>query len=151
MSGFFEIGIYHTKTEQNVGTLWRSAYQLGAAGIFTIGKRYSKQASDTMKSWRNIPLRNYVDFVDFNAHRPLESILVGIEFGGHQLSNYVHPKKCIYLLGAEDSGLPTEILSKCDQVISIESLTQPSYNVAVAGSIVMYHRFMCEVGNQCRN
>lgn len=30
--GYFEIGVYHPKTPMNVGTLWRSAYQLGAAG-----------------------------------------------------------------------------------------------------------------------
>ncbi len=36
---YFEIGIFHPKTKENIGTLWRSAYQLGAAGIFTIGKR----------------------------------------------------------------------------------------------------------------
>jgi len=28
---YFGIGIYQGKTESNVGTLWRSAYQLGAA------------------------------------------------------------------------------------------------------------------------
>lgn len=140
--GYFEIGIYHTKTEVNVGTLWRSAYQLGASGIFTIGKRYKSQSSDTMKSWRHIPLRNYADFDDFNCHRPMDAILVGVEFGGHHLSNYVHPKNCIYLLGAEDNGLPQNIIDRCNHLISIESIEQPSYNVAVAGSIVMYHRMM---------
>lgn len=34
---YFAIGIYHPKTEMNMGTLWRSAYQLGASYIFTIG------------------------------------------------------------------------------------------------------------------
>ena len=142
MSGYFEIGIYHTKTEVNVGTLWRSAYQLGAQGIFTIGKRYKSQSSDTVKAWKQIPLRNYIDFEDFNNHRPAEAILVGVEFGGHKLSSYVHPKNCIYLLGAEDSGLPQEIIDKCNQLISIESVNTQSYNVAVAGSIVMYHRLL---------
>ena len=36
MSGYFEIGIYNGKTEVNMGTLWRSAYQLGASGIFIV-------------------------------------------------------------------------------------------------------------------
>jgi tRNA(Leu) C34 or U34 (ribose-2'-O)-methylase TrmL len=44
---YFEIGIYHPKTRNNVGTLWRSAYQLGASGLFTIGRRYERQSSDT--------------------------------------------------------------------------------------------------------
>ena len=142
MSGFFEIGIYHTKTEVNVGTLWRSAYQLGASGIFTIGRRYKSQSSDTVKSWRHIPLRNFVDFDDFSKHRPMDAVLVGVEMGGHKLTNYIHPKSCIYLLGAEDSGLPTDIIDRCNHLVSIESVNTESYNVAVAGSIVMYHRLL---------
>jgi len=35
--GYFEIGILHPRNSANVGTLWRSAYQLGASGIFIIG------------------------------------------------------------------------------------------------------------------
>lgn len=30
---YFEIGIFHPKHGENIGTLWRTAYQLGAAGI----------------------------------------------------------------------------------------------------------------------
>ena len=46
--GFFGVGIENTKTHQNIGTLWRSASIMGASFMFTIGKRYKKQASDTM-------------------------------------------------------------------------------------------------------
>jgi tRNA G18 (ribose-2'-O)-methylase SpoU len=146
MRGFFEIGIYHTKTEMNVGTLWRSAYQLGASGIFTIGRRYKAQSSDTVKAWRQIPLRNYEDYADFNNHRPMDATLIGIEMGGHGLANFIHPKNCIYLLGAEDNGLPQEIIDKCNMIVSIEAINQQSYNVAVAGSIVMYHRTIQNLG-----
>ena len=140
MRGFFEIGIYQPKTEVNVGTLWRSAYQLGANGIFTIGKRYEKQASDTCVAGRHIPLRHYIDFEDFNSHRPSLATLIGIEMDGDTLSYFSHPEQAIYLLGAEDDGLPRDILYKCQYTVSLESIRQPSYNVAVAGSIVMYHR-----------
>jgi tRNA (guanosine-2'-O-)-methyltransferase len=44
MRGYYGIGIENVKTAENVGTLWRSAYILGASFIFTIGKRYKKQA-----------------------------------------------------------------------------------------------------------
>lgn len=140
--GYFEIGIYHSKAEVNIGTLWRSAFQLGANGIYTIGRRYKKQSSDTGKAWRNIPLRHYEDFDEFYSMLPFNSILVGVEFGGENLSNYAHPDRAIYLLGAEDYGLPDEIMRKCHQIISIESIRQPSFNVAVVGSIVMYDRLV---------
>lgn len=137
---FFEIGIYQSRTIENLGTLWRSAYQLGAAGIFTIGRRYSSQPSDPFRVPRHIPLRHYADFDHFLEQRPMETILVAIETGGTPLSAFQHPAQAIYLLGAENGGLPDEVLQKCNAVVSIESVLRQSYNVAVAGSIVMYHR-----------
>lgn len=142
MRGYFEIGIYHTKTAANVGTLWRSAYQLGAAGIFTIGQRYLKQTSDTPKTYRHIPMREFLTFDEFISARPRNALIIGIEIGGRPLSKYCHPEQAIYLLGAEDNGLPDSIREQCNMLISIESLRTESYNVAVAGSIVMYHRYL---------
>ena len=137
---FFEIGVYHPKTAVNIGTLWRSAYQLGAAGIFTIGRRYKKQSSDTYKTFRHIPLRNYIDYDDFNEHRPMDAQLIGIEMDGEPLSEFKHPKQAIYLLGAEDHGLPDIIQEKCNKIISLSAVNRASFNVAVAGSIVIYDR-----------
>lgn len=37
--GYFGIGILQGKTEGNQGTIWRSAFQFGAAFVFTIGAR----------------------------------------------------------------------------------------------------------------
>lgn len=138
--GYFEIGIFMNKTPQNLGTLWRSAYQLGASGIYTIGRRYSQQASDTVKAYRHIPLRSYDDFDQFYEHLPYDARLIGIEMGGTELSAFKHPERAVYLLGAEDSGLPGRIMEKCHALIALHAERIESYNVAVAGSIVMYHR-----------
>lgn len=140
MGGYFEIGIYHGKSSVNIGTLWRSAYQLGAAGIFTIGRRYKKQASDTTHTWQRIPLRNYADFDDFNAHRPYDAPVIAVEMGGQALEEFRHPERAIYLLGAEDHGLPSSIIKRCQHTVSLLSIRLESYNVAVAGSVVIYHR-----------
>jgi tRNA G18 (ribose-2'-O)-methylase SpoU len=138
--GYFEIGIYQGKTVMNLGTLWRSAYQLGAAGIFTIGQRMPMQASDTLKAYRHIPLRRFDTFEQFMNARPLDCPLIGVEMGGKPLVDYPHPQRATYLLGAEDTGLPHRIREKCQSIVSIESTRSESYNVAVAGSLVMYHR-----------
>ena len=138
--GYFEIGIFHCKTYENVGTLWRSAYQLGAAGIFTIGRRFKKQASDTVKAYRHIPYREYNTLEEFLSNRPHDCVLIGIEQDGTPLRHVVHPERAIYLLGAEDHGLTKEAISKCQHTIELDSVQMNSYNVAVAGSIVMYHR-----------
>jgi tRNA G18 (ribose-2'-O)-methylase SpoU len=138
--GYFEIGIYHVKSEVNIGTLWRSAFQLGASGVFTVGKRYGKQASDTWYSTRHMPLRHYTTIGDLFDYRPSGARLVAVEMEGLPLSDFCHPEQAIYILGAEDHGLPDDIINHCEHHVSLESIRLPSFNVATAGAIVMYHR-----------
>lgn len=139
-ANYFGIGIMQHKRGHNIGTLWRSAYILGASYIFTIGKSYKKQTSDVLKSWREIPLFHYDDFDDFYKHIPYNSKLVGVELDERSeiLSEYMHTPRAAYLLGAEDNGLPPEVLDRCHDLIQLPG--NISLNVAVAGSIVMYDR-----------
>lgn len=140
--GYFGIGVYRPKTETNMGTLWRSAHQLGAAFIFAIGKRYDPhtQHGDTCKAFRHIPLHYYDAMANLSVPRDCQ--LIGIEMGGEPLRAFSHPARCIYLLGAEDDGLPPDVQAMCNHVISLDSIRQNSFNVHVAGSIVMYDRLM---------
>lgn len=138
--GFFEIGIFRSKTPINVGTLWRSASQMGAAGIFTVGQRYPQQASDTTKTYKHVPMRAYEDFAALLSCLPYYCPIVAVEMGGRPLANFVHPERACYLLGAEDHGIPASVLAKCHHVISLPSVRSESYNVAVAGSLVMFDR-----------
>lgn len=144
--GFFGIGIQHTKTEQNIGTLWRSASIMGASFIFTIGKRYKKQASDTMQSWRHIPLYNYETFEDFYKAMPYDCQLIGIELDdkSEPIETFKHPERCIYLLGAEDNGLTKEAIDKCHKIVQLPG--DYCMNVSVAGSIMMYDKLQKSVG-----
>lgn len=137
--GYYGIGVYHPKTTENIGTLWRSAHNFGADFIFTIGKRYKKQASDTTKASRHIPLFEYESFEDFKSHLPNGCQVVFIEQadGSKDLKNFSHPETCAYVLGAEDYGVPEEIM-RGHQKVQIES--PMCLNVAVAGSIVVFDR-----------
>jgi len=138
--GYFGIGIYHVKNGINIGGLWRHAQAFGAAFIFTIGRRYKKQASDTIKSIRHIPLFHFPTSDDFLAHRPHNCVLIGVEIakGSIPLPQFEHPERAIYLLGAEDHGLPDRIIKKCNTIIEIPTLY--CLNVATTGGIVMYDR-----------
>ena len=137
--GYFAIGIYEPKTETNIGTLWRSARNLGADFIFTIGKRYKKERSDTTKAERHIPLYSYSDWDDFVNHLPSGCEIVCIEQtdGARKLSEITHPERAVYVLGAEDYGIPEDKM-RGHQKVFID--TPMCLNVAVAGSIVMYDR-----------
>lgn len=138
--GYFGIGCYCMKNTINYGTLFRSAQVFGADFIYVIGCRFKHQASDTMKSWRHMPAYEYKDFADFNTHRPHDCRLIAIELdeAATPIKTFVHPKQACYLLGAEDHGLPPDILKKCQNIIQLPG--ERSLNVAVAGSMVLFDR-----------
>ncbi len=137
---YFEAGVYMPRNHENLGTLWRTALQLGASGLFTIGRPYRRQAADVFHAPETVPLRHFENFEAFLKARPSGALLVGVEMGGTPLSAFTHPEKAIYLLGSEDMGLPAAVLAACNALVSLESVRQASYNLAVAGSIVLYHR-----------
>jgi tRNA(Leu) C34 or U34 (ribose-2'-O)-methylase TrmL len=143
MRGFFGIGVYHPKTTENIGTLWRSAYLFGADFIFTVGARYHKQPSDTPDTSKHIPLYTYADLDDLVAHLPARSDLVCVELAekAKELNESHHPERAVYLLGAEDYGIPQDFLVG-HQTVIIPTEKTWSMNVAVAGSIVMYDRYV---------
>jgi len=137
---FFGIGIYQPKTEHNVGTLWRSAYILGASFIFIIDGKYTHQQSDTTKAWSKIPFYKYDNFEHFYCSMPHSTQLVGVEMSSEStpIKNFIHPPRASYLLGSENNGLPDEIVKKCHRLIQLPGAT--SLNVAVSASIVLYDR-----------
>jgi len=136
----YGIGILQHKRGHNIGTLWRSAFILGASHIFTIGKSYKKQTSDVLKTWRQIPLFHYETFDDFYTHLPYNTKLIGVEMDerSEHLYEFEHPPRAVYLLGAEDNGLPPDVLDRCHRLVDLPGTN--SHNVAVAGSIVMNDR-----------
>jgi tRNA G18 (ribose-2'-O)-methylase SpoU len=55
------------------------------------------------------------------------------------LSKVKVPQKWVLLMGHEGKGISKEVLSACDEVVSIEmSSDVKSFNVSVAASIIMY-------------
>lgn len=140
MRGYFGIGIVNGKNGVNLGTLWRSAYQMGAVFIFTVGHRYKPQSSDTYMAYRHMPLYQYPDWQAFINGGLYDCMRIAVEMGGEPLITFDHPQRAVYLLGAEDNGIPPKIIGDCHKVVELPSVRQPSFNVAVAGSIVMYDR-----------
>ena len=140
MRGYFGIGIYNVKNDINVGGLWRHAQAFGASFIFTVGRRYRREVSDTTAAMRHVPMFQYEDADDFLDHRPKDCLLVGVEIvpGATLLGEFEHPERAIYLLGAEDHGLPPWLIEKCQHIVEIP--TRFCLNVASTGAVVMYDR-----------
>lgn len=138
--GFYGIGIERCKTEANVGTLWRSAVCLGADFTFTIGRRFRRQASDTVASWRHVPHYEYEDIEAFRDNRPFDVPLVGVELtdDAEPLEFFDHPERAVYLLGPEDGSLSNAAVAMCQHVVRFSSAY--CLNVASAGTVVLYDR-----------
>ena len=138
--GYFGIGIQNGKTPENLGVLWRSAQNMGASFIFTIGNRYAKQACDTHNAVKSMPYFHYETFEEFYGHLPKGARIVGVELTeeSEDLETFHHPRRCVYLLGAEDHGLSKQAIEKSHFLVKFKS--ELSLNVSVAGSIVMYDR-----------
>jgi tRNA(Leu) C34 or U34 (ribose-2'-O)-methylase TrmL len=140
--GYFGIGIYGSKWETNIGTLWRAAHLYNADFVFTVGKRYTKQPTDTPDTPRHTPLFEYGDWADFEKHIPkgCEVVLVEQTSTSHKLPAYSHPERVVYVLGAEDHGLPQDVIERYP-TIEIPTAKPQSMNVSAAGTVVMYDRF----------
>ena len=136
--GYFGIGVENLKYTANLGTLWRSAINLGADFIFVIGKRYRHQTSDTVKAFRHIPMFQYESIDDFII--PQECRLIGVEIlpQSVDLVTFNHPNRAVYLLGAEDHGLSARAIERCHSIVKFDS--NFCMNVSCAGSILMWDR-----------
>ncbi len=137
---YFGIGIFRPKTEENLGSLWRTAYIYGAQFIFVIDAKYKKKSSDVLKVWSKIPLFQFESTEAFIQTVPYSCKIIGIEMDKKALTldHYEHPDRAIYLLGSENNGLPKVLKEKCHELIALPGKT--SLNVAVAGSITIYDR-----------
>lgn len=141
--GYFGIGIVNGKTEANIGTLWRTAHLYEAAFIFTVGRRYHRQASDTPNTPRHTPLFEFEDMDALLAHLPYACPLVGVEMDPRAvpLAEFGHPERACYLLGAEDHGLSPSVLDRCHALVQIPTPVPASMNVSTAGALVLDARW----------
>ena len=138
--GFCGIGIWSAKVPDNTGSLFRSAHLLGADWVFTVGARFHRHPSDTCKSARHVPYWRFTTLEDFADHIPFDCQLVCVENipSASPLETFSHPERAVYLLGAEDVGIPEQVLNRAVHVVAFSS--ERCLNVACAGSIVLYDR-----------
>lgn len=138
--GYFALGVERPKHADNIGTLLRSAVCFDAAFLYTVGRRFPKQASDTVRSWRHTPIIEFADVEDWHAHLPFDCVPVGVELveGARPLESYTHPQRAIYLLGPEDGSLSRAAQDVCREIVQID--TRYCLNLAAAGTVLLYDR-----------
>ena len=93
---------------------------------------------DTHNAVNAIPYFHYENFEDFFKNLPKGARLVGVDDRAEDLETFEHPRRCVYLFGAEDNGLSKAAIEKCHSLVKFKS--EKSLNVSVAGTIVLYDR-----------
>jgi tRNA G18 (ribose-2'-O)-methylase SpoU len=123
-----------------MGTLIRSAVAFNANYVFTIGKRYKSQCS-SIGTDKHIPIFHYATIEQWRENLPQNARVVCVELSDRAVSiaDFEHPQAAVYLLGAEDTGIPEPLM---DGFEIIQLPGQLCLNVAVAGSMVLYDRWL---------
>jgi tRNA G18 (ribose-2'-O)-methylase SpoU len=96
---------------------------------------------------KTIPVKEYKTLLDFSMDTVKDDYeWVCIEMGGTPLDEFVHPPRALYILGSEDNGVSSMLRSACKHVIELPAVRSESFNVAVAGTMVMYDRYVKSIG-----
>ena len=111
MRGYTGLGVYKIKTTDNMGTLIRSAFFLGANMAFTIEKRYKKQPTGTNVE-KHFPVLHFNSFEELKDSLQPDCQIVFCELSSKasSLEKFCHPERAMYILGAEDHGIPEEMM-----------------------------------------
>jgi tRNA G18 (ribose-2'-O)-methylase SpoU len=141
---FFGVLIENPKVPQNSSIVFRTAVGLGNVDfIGTVGTKYHDCHSNVVKAQRILPCWNFPDFKTFHGQLPMNCVIVGAEIDERSvpIENFVWPDRCVLLLGNEKDGLSKEARSGCHKLVKLPNPRELSFNLAMAGSMLMYDRY----------
>jgi len=135
--GFCGIGLDNPKSNINVGAALRAAGVYGASFVAASGGRWTSDKTDTMKSYRHLPLLRPENLRDL---LPYDCVPVAVDLieGAIALPEYKHPERAFYIFGAEDATLGERITGWCRDTIYIP--TNGCMNLAATVNVVLYDR-----------
>ena len=134
LSGLTDVG--------NIGAIVRSAYALGVDAIIACGVKTLPMAPILRTSTG--ALFNMPFAIENNVHDVLNDLKMsgfttyGADMSGRDIRDVYIERKRVLVLGSEGEGLTSRVVSKLDEVVSIDMKHQfNSLNVSVAGAILM--------------
>jgi tRNA(Leu) C34 or U34 (ribose-2'-O)-methylase TrmL len=136
--GFAIVALHRPKTLSNVGSALRAVGVYGAAMLVTDGQRYRKTPTDVWQQYRHTPLVHAIDVFDA---LPYDCVPVAVDFvdGARPLHRYTHPERAFYIFGPEDGTLEKSTLSRCHDVVFVETPGR-CMNLSAAVNVVLYDR-----------
>jgi len=127
----------------NIGAIVRSAYALGADAIIASGVKQlslSGIARTSSGALFDMPFMITPNILDnFNELGQLGFSVYGAEMNGKKVDDIDFTQKRILVLGSEGRGLSKKIISKVNQMVSIEMKHAfDSLNVSAAAAILIH-------------
>ena len=128
----------------NLGTILRTADWFGIKSIVlskeSVEVTNTKVIRSSMGSIFHLNIYDEIDLPEFlDLMRELNFKIIGTTTRGKNIIKFSLPEKSVLIFGNESQGIAQEILSECDEIISIPSLGKAeSLNLAISTSIVLY-------------
>jgi 23S rRNA (guanosine2251-2'-O)-methyltransferase len=137
----FALAVWEITKEHNVGSLVRTAHAVAASEVILVGGRewntYAACTADTLT--RIVHLDDAEGLLEYLTLQRWSLVAVELDPRAVGLFGAAYPERPCFLLGAERSGVPQELLDAAEIVVQIPQWgLVPSLNLAVAGSIVAY-------------
>ncbi|NTV40713.1 MAG: RNA methyltransferase [Candidatus Moranbacteria bacterium] len=149
--------LHNIRSAYNVGAIFRTADGAGVAKIFLTGYSHSpslvemeaaKSKADKMiektalGAEKTVPWEKYEDVFELLEKLKKENCLLAaleVAPGAVELGKFESEKSVALILGNEVTGVPEEILEKCDLILAIPMRgTKGSLNVSIAAGIAAY-------------
>jgi len=116
-------------------------YFTPADSIFYTGTRYpraSRYATDTSNTVASLP-PIHVDSLTEKLPAATKIVCIELAENAIALPDFTHPKRCIYIFGAEDYNLSQTTIDRADHTVFIP--TSGCLNLAASVNIVLYDRY----------
>lgn len=139
MSGYAAIGLFHPKSDVNVGSVLRAAGCFGVSMVAVGGFRVRRVCTDTGGVVRKIPV---LQVEDLRSVIPYDCVPVAVELLGNaqDLRDYVHPERAFYVFGPEDGSLGRKVTNWCRDTVMIPTID--CLNLAATVNVVLYDRLL---------
>ena len=145
------VALFEPRIPQNTGTIGRSclAFNMSLDIIkptgFSFEDKYLKRAG--LDYWANVDVHLFESFDQYKNSFNNSRIIAFTKKSSNSISNIVYKDTDILLFGREDTGLPDNIMNKCEMIAGIpmpggenqlKSGGVRSLNLSVACGIVCY-------------
>tara|TARA_Y100001968_G_scaffold314962_1_gene340975 strand:+ start:243 stop:743 length:501 start_codon:yes stop_codon:yes gene_type:complete len=145
------VALFEPRIPQNTGTIGRSCLAFGMSldiikpTGFSFEDKYLKRAG--LDYWANVDVHLYESFEQYKNSFSNSRIIALTKKSTNLISNIIYKDNDILLFGREDTGLPDNIMNRCDIIAGIPmpgGQNQAndggvrSLNISVACGIVCY-------------